>query len=115
MPCNAVLCCAVQASGPATIYFMGVIMGNEKLGLLQTLKVAVVCTGVGIASYGDISLTVLGFVLQVASIMADATRCCALQKVMQVCGPGGSTRGGGGGARVQPAAAFLLVLRCLQS
>lgn len=73
----------LKASGPATIYFMGVIMGNEKLGLLQTLKVGVVCTGVGIASYGDISLTVLGFVLQVASIMADATRCCALQKVMQ--------------------------------
>jgi drug/metabolite transporter (DMT)-like permease len=57
-------------------------MGNEKLGWVQSLKVAVVCTGVGIASYGDISLNLLGLVLQVASIMADATRCCALQKVM---------------------------------
>lgn len=63
---------------------MGIIMGNEKLGWLQTVKVAVVCTGVGIASYGDITLSALGFILQVASIMADATRCCALQKVMQV-------------------------------
>lgn len=90
---------------------MGVIMGNEKLGLLQTLKVAVVCTGVGIASYGDISLTVLGFVLQVASIMADATRCCGLQKVMQVCVWTGPQQARGRCARVQPAAASLLVLR----
>jgi drug/metabolite transporter (DMT)-like permease len=62
---------------------MGIVMGNEKLGLSQTMKVAVVCTGVGIASWGDVTLSALGFVLQVASIMADATRCCALQKVMQ--------------------------------
>lgn len=107
-------CCAVQASGPATIYFMGVIMGNEKLGLLQTLKVAVVCTGVGIASYGDISLTVLEFVLQVASIMADATRCCALQKVMQVCGPRGGSRRGRARAGAA-SSSILLALRCLQS
>lgn len=66
---SAVLCCVLcgilQASGPATIYFMGIAMGNEKLGWSQTLKVAVVCTGVAIASYGDISLSLVGFVLQV--------------------------------------------------
>jgi hypothetical protein len=85
-------------------------MGNEKLGLLQTLKVAVVCTGVGIASYGDISLTVLGFVLQVASIMADATRCCALQKVMQV-----GRRALSGAASSSVSARVALVLQSLSS
>lgn len=84
MTCRvAAVCLAVQASGPATIYFMGILMGNERLGFWQTLKVAVVCTGVGIASYGDVTLSVLGFALQVASIMMDALRCCGLQKVMQ--------------------------------
>lgn len=57
-------------------------MGNEKLGLMQSIKVAVVCTGVGIASYGDLTLSAVGFVLQVISIMMDATRCCTLQKVL---------------------------------
>lgn len=32
---------------------------------------------------GDITLTLLGFILQVVSIVCDATRCCALQKVLQ--------------------------------
>lgn len=51
--CCMSYCVVLQASGPATIYFTGIIMGNEKLGFSQTLKVAVVCTGVAIASYGE--------------------------------------------------------------
>jgi drug/metabolite transporter (DMT)-like permease len=39
---------------------------------------------VAIASYGDVTLSAIGFVLQVSSIMMDATRCCYLQKVLQL-------------------------------
>lgn len=37
-----------------------------------------------IASYGDVTLSMVGFILQVSSIMMDATRCCYLQKVLQL-------------------------------
>lgn len=62
---------------------MGILLGTEKLQLMQAIKVAVVCTGVGIASHGDLTLTLAGFALQVGSIIMDALRCCILQKVLQ--------------------------------
>jgi drug/metabolite transporter (DMT)-like permease len=73
----------LQAGGPATIYLVGIALGTETPKLLQAVKVLVVCTGVGIASYGDITLNSVGMVLQLASIVTDAVRCCFLQRVLQ--------------------------------
>jgi drug/metabolite transporter (DMT)-like permease len=73
----------LQAGGPATIYLLGIAMGTESAQLMQALRVLVVCTGVGIASYGDITLNLTGMVLQLGSIVTDALRCCFLQRVLQ--------------------------------
>lgn len=73
----------LQAGGPATIYLLGIALGTESAQLLQALRVLVVCTGVGIASYGDITLNFVGLSLQLGSIVTDALRCCFLQRVLQ--------------------------------
>jgi hypothetical protein len=80
-PCNpgAVL----QAGGPATTYLTGIALGTDLPQLLQAVKVLVVCIGVGLASYGDITLNFMGIVLQIGSIVTDAIRCCCLQRVLQ--------------------------------
>jgi drug/metabolite transporter (DMT)-like permease len=62
---------------------IGIALGTESLMLLQAVKVLVVCTGVCIASYGDITLNFVGLVLQLGSILTDAIRCCFLQRVLQ--------------------------------
>jgi drug/metabolite transporter (DMT)-like permease len=73
----------LQAGGPATIYLISIALGTELPKPLQAAKVLVVCTGVGIASYGDITLNLVGLVLQLGSIITDALRCCFLQRVLQ--------------------------------
>eukprot|EP00879_Flechtneria_rotunda_P022283 GHRR01023511.1.p1 GENE.GHRR01023511.1~~GHRR01023511.1.p1 ORF type:complete len:258 (+),score=53.40 GHRR01023511.1:278-1051(+) len=73
----------MQAAGPATMYLIGIAMGSEKLHVLQATQIVLVCTGVAIASYGDLTLVFVGLLLQIASILMDATRCCFLQKVLQ--------------------------------
>jgi drug/metabolite transporter (DMT)-like permease len=73
----------LQAGGPATIYLIGIALGTESPNLLQAVKVLVVCTGVGVASYGDITLNFVGMVLLLGSIVTDALRCCLLQRVLQ--------------------------------
>lgn len=74
---------SLQAGTPASIYVIGILLGTEKLQLTQAVKVLVVCMGVGIASHGDLTLTLAGFLLQAGSIVMDALRCCFLQKVLQ--------------------------------
>uniref|UniRef100_A0A383WD92 Sugar phosphate transporter domain-containing protein n=1 Tax=Tetradesmus obliquus TaxID=3088 RepID=A0A383WD92_TETOB len=73
----------LKAGGPATIYVLGIALGTESAQLLQALRVLVVCFGVGIASYGDVTLNLAGLVLQLGSIVTDALRCCFLQRVLQ--------------------------------
>lgn len=62
---------------------MGLAFGTEAYSHKSALKVAIVGTGVVIASYGELQATPLGVMLQVASIVCDALRCTLLQLVMQ--------------------------------
>lgn len=71
----------LQASTPAIIYLAGVCLHNEHLQLVRMLKVLVVCSGVAMASYGDITVTLVGVMLQLCGVIADALRICFLQKV----------------------------------
>eukprot|EP00775_Hariotina_reticulata_P003891 gene3891-4145_t len=74
----------LKASQPTVIYLIGMVMGTENYSFLQSVKVLVVCLGVTISSYGDISLVFVGLIIQIFSILMDASRCCYLQRVLQM-------------------------------
>eukprot|EP00878_Enallax_costatus_P016268 GHUV01017065.1.p1 GENE.GHUV01017065.1~~GHUV01017065.1.p1 ORF type:complete len:344 (+),score=80.49 GHUV01017065.1:861-1892(+) len=73
----------LKVANPAATYAISIVMGTEKLQLLQSTKVLLVCTGVAIASFGDVELSLWGIVAQVGSTAMDTLRCCFLQQVMQ--------------------------------
>jgi hypothetical protein len=45
--------------------------------------VLIVCVGVGVAGYGDVTFNLIGCCLQLCSAAMDAVRCCTLQRVLQ--------------------------------
>ncbi|GBF87379.1 phosphate phosphoenolpyruvate translocator [Raphidocelis subcapitata] len=73
----------LKASGAVTTFCVGMLLGTERYSHFNLLKVLVVGAGVFIASYGDVKANLLGVLLQVGSIVADAVRCTLLQLVMQ--------------------------------
>lgn len=73
----------LQAFNPVTVYVVSIIMATESPTWVQTLKVLIVCAGVGIAGYGDVTFSAIGVALQLASSVMDSIRCCTLQRVLQ--------------------------------
>jgi drug/metabolite transporter (DMT)-like permease len=73
----------VQAFNPVTVYVVSILTAMEQPTIVSTLKVLIVCAGVGIAGYGDVTFSVIGVCLQLASSVMDSIRCVTLQKVLQ--------------------------------
>lgn len=72
-----------QAFNPVTVYVVSILTATEQPTWVQTLKVLIVCAGVGIAGYGDVTFSLVGVCLQLASSVMDSIRCVTLQKVLQ--------------------------------
>jgi drug/metabolite transporter (DMT)-like permease len=72
-----------QAFNPVTVYVVSILTVTEQPTLASTLKVLIVCVGVAIAGYGDISFSVIGVCLQLGSSVMDSIRCVTLQRVLQ--------------------------------
>lgn len=66
-----------------TVYVVSILTATEQPTLVSTLKVLIVCAGVAIAGYGDVSFSVIGVCLQLASSVMDSIRCVSLQRVLQ--------------------------------
>jgi hypothetical protein len=73
----------LQAFNPVTVYVVSILTATEQPTLVSTLKVLIVCAGVAIAGYGDVSFSVIGVCLQLASSVMDSIRCVSLQRVLQ--------------------------------
>ncbi|GBF99466.1 plastidic phosphate translocator [Raphidocelis subcapitata] len=73
----------LKAGGAATTFCVGLAFGTERYSHNAALKVLIVGAGVLLASYGDVRANLVGVLLQVSSIVADAVRCTLLQLVMQ--------------------------------
>ena len=66
---------------PASVFLVGCGIGTESFSLSVAANMAVVTTGVAIASYGEINFVLIGVLLQLAAIAAEATRL----SLVQVC------------------------------
>ena len=64
---------------PASVFVVGCTLGTESFSLQTAGNMVVVTTGVAIASYGEINFVVIGVVLQLIAIVAEATRLSLVQ------------------------------------
>jgi hypothetical protein len=57
-------------------------MGQEHPSLKQFGNVSIIVVGVIIASYGEITFVLIGFIFQVTGVMFEATRLCLVQSLL---------------------------------
>lgn len=68
-----------QALMPASVFIVGCAIGTEGFSVNVAANMAVVTVGVAIASYGEINFVVIGVLLQLVAIVAEATRLSLVQ------------------------------------
>jgi hypothetical protein len=73
----------LKASMPMTVYIVGVLFKTEAYTVESVINIAVVGTGICIASYGEILFVAHGVMLQVASIVTESFRLTLVQILLQ--------------------------------
>ena len=73
---------------PMAVFCVGNVFGTETFSQGRAINMVVVTLGVMIAAYGELNFVLTGFVLQLISIVVEATRLT----MVQVRGPSPSLR-----------------------
>ncbi|PNW79459.1 hypothetical protein CHLRE_09g415900v5 [Chlamydomonas reinhardtii] len=76
----------VKAQMPVTVFLTGLLLGTERYSFRYAANLVVVAIGVGTASYGEIQFDLLGFTLQMGSIVTESFRLVLIQLLLQARG-----------------------------
>ena len=69
----------LKASMPVAVFVVSVLLGTTKYNLKTAVNMAVVGTGIAIASYGEINFVIIGVVFQIIAIFCESFRMVLIQ------------------------------------
>lgn len=73
-------CCA---GTPVAVFLVGLCFGTEHFSWQLLLDILLITAGVGISAFGEVNLVMLGLVLLLISMCADAVRLTFVQQLVQ--------------------------------
>ncbi|KAI0452492.1 triose-phosphate transporter family-domain-containing protein [Xylaria acuta] len=72
----------LKAFSPVAVYIISCIFGAAALNVVRCLDIALISGGVVIATYGWSEPSVLGTLLQIVAVVADAVRLVLMQRIL---------------------------------
>ena len=76
----------LKASMPVVVLLVSVIFGLQPLTTSSFVKVLIIAMGVALASYGEASFNLMGFLLQSAGILSESLRLVTMQMLLSKSG-----------------------------
>ncbi|KEI40889.1 uncharacterized protein L969DRAFT_72423 [Mixia osmundae IAM 14324] len=73
----------LKSFGPVAVLTMSILLGLRRADLLTMGIIALISTGVGIASYGEAQWNTLGFVMQISAVWIESTKLALIQILLQ--------------------------------
>ncbi|KFY42536.1 hypothetical protein V494_02369 [Pseudogymnoascus sp. VKM F-4513 (FW-928)] len=72
----------LKAAAPASVLFVGYAFGTDKYDLKILINICVIVFGVGLASYGEIDFSLIGFLYQLGGLIFESIRLIMVQKLL---------------------------------
>ncbi|OBT77578.1 hypothetical protein VF21_04604 [Pseudogymnoascus sp. 05NY08] len=72
----------LKAAAPASVLFVGYAFGTDKYDLKVLLNICAIVFGVGLASYGEIDFSLIGFMYQLGGLIFESIRLIMVQKLL---------------------------------
>ncbi|KFY26958.1 hypothetical protein V493_03768 [Pseudogymnoascus sp. VKM F-4281 (FW-2241)] len=72
----------LKAAAPASVLFVGYAFGTDKYDLNVLINICAIVFGVGLASYGEIDFSLIGFIYQLGGLIFESIRLIMVQKLL---------------------------------
>eukprot|EP01023_Acetabularia_acetabulum_P021928 TRINITY_DN21673_c0_g1_i1.p1 TRINITY_DN21673_c0_g1~~TRINITY_DN21673_c0_g1_i1.p1 ORF type:complete len:371 (-),score=15.74 TRINITY_DN21673_c0_g1_i1:229-1233(-) len=73
----------LKAISPVSVYVIGVVFGNESIGISRSINMVIVAVGIAVAVFGEIDFVPIGVIMQLIAIVLESVRLNLLQMLLQ--------------------------------